>query len=139
MSILGKGIYYRNTGLLLLRLGMGLSFAFLHGWPKISGGEERWRWLGEQMKYLGIDFWPIFWGFSASLVEFAGAIFIAVGLFTKWNALLLAFVMLVAAQYHLQTGTGIGEASHALESLIVFLTIFFMGPGKYSFDKLFNR
>jgi putative oxidoreductase len=113
--------------------------ALFHGWPKISGGEERWLWLGSQMKYLGLDFWPIFWGFCASLVEFAGAILLVLGIFTKWNALLLSFVMIVAAQYHMQTSGDIGDASHAMELLAVFLAIFALGPGKYSVDNYFNR
>ena len=139
MSIFGRGIYYRNTGLLILRGGVGLSLAWFHGWPKITGGEERWLWLGSQMRHIGIDFWPIFWGFCASLVEFAGALLLALGIFTKWNALLLAFVMLIASQYHVQSSGDWGDAAHSLELFLVFVAIFTMGPGKYSVDQYFNR
>ena len=32
---------YRDLGLLVMRVGLGLSF-MAHGWPKLVGGPETW-------------------------------------------------------------------------------------------------
>jgi putative oxidoreductase len=37
--------------------------------------------------------------------------------------------------YHLRDDDGFNEYAHALESLIVFAALIFIGPGKYSVDK----
>ncbi len=49
-----------DKALFILRLGMGLMF-FLHGYPKLMGGLERWQGLGAYgMGSIGIHFLPIF-------------------------------------------------------------------------------
>ena len=63
-----------DTGLLIIRVGVGLSFIFLHGGPKFFGGPEVWERIGCGMGNLGIDFAPVFWGFCAAAAEFLGAI-----------------------------------------------------------------
>src|SRR6185312_11051020 len=37
---------YRDFGLLLLRLGLGGMFVFVHGWPKIQAGAHQWKEIG---------------------------------------------------------------------------------------------
>ena len=52
---------YRDAGLLLLRVGIGLSYMG-YGAPKLSGGPPMWEELGQAMRYLGITFAPAVWG-----------------------------------------------------------------------------
>lgn len=124
---------HRELGILLLRLGIGLMFVY-HGWPKISGGSEVWLKLGSAMKFVGIGFAPVFWGFMAAATEFFGGILIAIGFLTRPAAMMLAFNMTIAVILKFSTGAGLGGASQAIEVGIVFLSLILMGPGKYSID-----
>jgi putative oxidoreductase len=121
----------KDFGLLLLRVGYGLSFAILHGYDKITGGTKTWEWLGSQMSVIGIDFLPVFWGFMAAFAEFVCALFLVIGFLTRPAALLLAFTMLIAILYHISNGEGF---AHALEAFTVFVAFIVMGAGKYSLD-----
>ncbi|MBI5025786.1 MAG: DoxX family protein [Nitrospirae bacterium] len=125
---------YTDIGLLILRVGIGIMFLY-HGAPKLFGGPEKWEKLGMAMKYVGIDFAPVFWGFMAAFSEFFGGICIILGLFFRPACILLTITMAVAAAMHLGKGEGLKVASHAIEDGIVFLSLIFIGPGKYSIDK----
>src|SRR5262245_20844136 len=131
LSFLNK---YRELGLLILRVGLGVMFIW-HGWPKIQGGPEQWSGLGQAMGNLGVTFAPAFWGFMAALAEFGGGICLVLGFATRPAAVLMAFNMLVAAMFHLKKHDGLGVASHAIEDGVAFLALIFLGPGKYSIDK----
>jgi putative oxidoreductase len=124
---------YRELGILLLRLGIGLMFVY-HGWPKISGGVETWVKLGAAMKFMGVGFAPAFWGFMSASAEFFGGILIAVGLLTRPVAMMMAFNMVVAVVLKFSTGAGMAGASQAIEVGIVFLSLILIGPGRYSID-----
>ena len=128
---LGK---YRNTGLLIVRVGLGIMF-MIHGFPKIMGGPEGWTGLGGSMKVIGIDFLPIFWGFMAAATETFGGFLLLLGLFFRPVNILLVFTMLIATLVHFGKGDGLSGASHAIELGIVFFSLIFIGPGKYSIDK----
>ncbi len=127
-------IKYKNTALLLIRIGIGIMFV-LHGYPKIIGGVEKWESLGENMKYVGIEFMPVLWGFLAAFAEFVGGIFLILGFAFRPACLFLLITMIVAAIMHIQEGDGIMGASHAIEDGVIFLGLLFLGPGKYSIDK----
>jgi len=131
LSNLGK---YRNTGLLIMRIGLGIMFMF-HGYPKLLGGPDQWTAVGDAMKHTGINFFPVGWGLLAALTETFGGFLIVLGLAFRPAALLLSITMAVAATMHLKTGDGLSGASHAIEAGIVFLGLLFIGPGKYSVDK----
>ncbi len=133
MAILDSLGKYRNTGLLIIRVGLGVMF-MVHGFPKIMDGPTGWTSLGGSMKVVGINFLPIFWGFMAAAAETFGGFLLVLGLFFRPVNILLAFTMLIAAMYHFNKGDGIGGASHAIETGIVFLGLVFVGPGKYSVD-----
>lgn len=122
---------FHSLGLLIIRVGVGLSFIIFHGYGKIMGGPERWERLGNTMSQFGIDFLPTFWGFMAAFSEFFGAALLILGLFTRPAALLLAFTMFVALMKHAAAGEGY---SHALEVGVVFLALAIAGAGKYSLD-----
>ncbi len=129
---------YKDLGLLILRIGIGIMF-MAHGYPKITGGEEKWLSLGNSMSNLGITFLPVFWGFMAAFAEFIGGAMIVLGLFTRIATGLLFFTMIVAATKHIVAGDPFGKYSHAVESVFWFLGLFFTGPGNYSLDALWKR
>ena len=133
MAILDNLGKYRNTGLLILRVGLG-AMMMAHGFPKIMGGPEKWTALGATMTVVGIDFLPIFWGFMAAITEGLGGFLLLLGLFFRPVNMLLAFTMFIAALMHLNKGDGVLGASHAIELGIVFCALIFIGPGKYSVD-----
>ena len=132
-----------DWGLLLLRLGFGLSMAVFHGWGKITGGPDLWVRIGGSMSMFGLGFWPVFWGFMAAFSEFVGSILLILGLGFRIAAFLLAATMLVAAIKHLNlppesAKAGWKGASHALEFLTVYVALFLSGPGKFALDSKFN-
>lgn len=124
---------YRELGLLILRVGLGVMF-ILHGWPKIKAGPAQWTELGHAMANLGVTFQPVFWGFMAALAEFGGGICLVLGFATRPVAMVMAFNMLVAATHHLMGGDGLMVASHAIEDGVAFLSLVFLGAGKFSID-----
>ncbi|MEW6202460.1 MAG: DoxX family protein [bacterium] len=124
---------YHDAGLLVLRIGIGIMFA-LHGYPKITGGPEKWTMIGGAIGFLGIHFAPVFWGFMAAVSEFCGGILLVVGFLFRPASVLLTITMIVATSMHIGKGDTFGQYSHALESAILFLSLFLIGPGKYSID-----
>ncbi len=124
---------YRDIGLLILRVSIGIMF-MIHGLPKLIAGPEKWVMLGGTMKALGIDFAPMIWGFMAAFSEFGGGLLLALGFFTRPACFFLLATMIVAASMHIGNGDPFVKYSHAMEAGILFLSLIFIGPGKYSID-----
>ncbi len=131
LDSLGK---YRNTGLLIIRIGLGTMF-ILHGYPKLLGGPEQWEAIGGAMKHLGITFAPAVWGLLSGLTETFGGFLILLGLTFRPVCMFLTFNLFVAALMHLKSGEDFMSASQAIENGFMFLGLIFIGPGKYSVDK----
>lgn len=129
---------YRDIGLLILRVGIGGMMIF-HGAPKMFGGPERWEGTGKAMAVIGIKFLPVMWGFLASFAEFVGGIFVILGLFFRPMSFLIFFTMFIASLRGLARGNGLRGAAHPIEVGIVFLSLIFIGPGKYSIDELLKK
>lgn len=125
----------KDIGLLIIRVVIGMTMFAFHGLPKITGGPETWKKIGESMRYVGIDFLPTAWGFAAAIVESLGAFLLVIGLWTRPTSLLLAFTMLIAVIMHLAKGDGWNVASHAIELMAVSVAFMVGGAGKYSVDK----
>ena len=128
---------YKNFGLLIIRVGLGIMFIY-HGFPKLQGGVKTWEMIGGATGNVGIHFWPVVWGLIAALTEAVGGFLLIIGLAFRPVCLLLLIDLIVAALFHLhQTGPqgGLMAASHAIEDAIVFAGLLFVGPGKYSADK----
>jgi len=134
---MGKSVS-SNVGLLVLRIGIGTMFIY-HGVPKLMGGPEAWAGLGQVMGMFGINFAPAFWGFMAAFSEAVGGLLIIIGLFLRPACLLLLVTMIVAASMHISKGDGLGGAAHAIESGILFLSLFIIGPGGLNIQKLIFR
>ena len=141
---------YRDIGLLLLRVLLGGLFLWAHGWDKLTGGPqtahaqavpitETWRLLGGAMKHIGINFWPMYWGFMATLAETLGVVLMMIGMAFRPACLVLSFTMAMAGLHMWMSqktpADSLYQASHAWELGIVFLSLIFIGPGKFSVDK----
>jgi putative oxidoreductase len=127
----------KDFGLLLIRLGIGASVFIFHGYGKMTGGPERWEAIGGAMGNLGVHFVPVAWGFMAAFAEAVGSILLVLGPLFRTATLLLAFNMFVAVMRHInlpvgEPGAGWDGASHALELMVVYLGLFFTGPGKFA-------
>jgi putative oxidoreductase len=134
MAIFGKLGRYTNTGLLIMRVGVGVMM-IIHGLPKISGGPAKWEQLGHAMGNLHVHFAPTFWGFMSAITEAVGGLFMVLGLWFRLVSLLLLFNMIVACTALFASGKGIAESTEALELTFVFAGLIFLGPGIYSVDK----
>ena len=129
---------FRDFGLLLLRVGIGFAF-MMHGFPKITGGPAFWEKVGSAMGNVGISFAPTLWGFLAAFAEFGGGFLLLLGLFFRPVTLLLFITMCVATLNHISQGDEFNGYSHSLEAAILFISLYFIGPGRISLDnKLFS-
>lgn len=129
---------YQNAGLLILRIGIGIFYVYVHGTPKLLGGPDAWARYGQSMQHLGVDVLPVVWGFTAAFAEFFGGLALILGLFFVPALVLLFFTMVVAAITHLSTGDGLGGASHAIKMAVIFFSLFLIGPGRYSLDRMWR-
>lgn len=125
---------FRDEGLLLLRLGVGTMF-ILHGYPKLLGGPDKWQDIGQAVSFLGINWGHVVWGFLAGLSEFGGGICLILGWFFRPACLCMALTMGVATVMHLGRGDGLMRASHAIELGMVFVSLMFIGSGRYGLDR----
>lgn len=122
-----------DLAVLVLRIGVGISYAFVYGWEKIFGGPDQWAALGENLAVFGITFWEPAWGFIASMAEFGGGICLMIGLFFRPALVFLMIVKVVAFAGHV-TGNISGGPWHATEMFTVFVVLMLLGPGRYSVD-----
>jgi len=124
---------FRDWGLLFLRVALGAFYIYAHGWHKLAGGVHAWHGLGSAVQYVGIHFAYTFWGLMAALSETLGCALVILGLLF-WPACMLLFITLfVAIAMHLRTG--LKGVSEAIELAILFFSLLFIGPGKYSVDR----
>jgi putative oxidoreductase len=133
MNIFNRNYPHLSLGLLLLRIGLGLTF-MAHGLPKLAGGPEGWVNLGGAMAHWGLTFAPVFWGFAGAMAEFGGGLLLLLGLFFRPVCGMLVLTMATATLVHFKNGDDFSTLSHALEMGIVFVSLFFTGPGRYSLD-----
>jgi putative oxidoreductase len=124
-----------NIGLLLLRVGVGAAFIYLHGYAKITGGVEAWTNYGKMgMEPLGITWGYPFWGFCAAFAESVGALLLVLGVLFRPAAFLLAFTMAAAGAMHLKAGQT-NAAEYPLVIGFVFLCLILIGPGDYALGR----
>jgi putative oxidoreductase len=126
-----------DLGLLILRIGFGLSFFWHHGYPKLAGGPETWERIGDAVANIGITFGHQLWGLAAALSEGVGGLLFAAGLFFRPVCLAMLGVMMVATIE--QFGREMPQPEHALKNAFVLAGMCFVGPGRYTLSALIGR
>lgn len=116
-----------SFGLLILRIGFGGLLA-VHGYDKLMHYAE--------MKTQFISFLGMSQAVSLGLLifaEFVCALFVALGLFTRFACIPVIVAMSVAL-FQAHAGDITGKGQSATLFLLAFTTLLFTGPGKYSLD-----
>lgn len=131
--MIGSGLTkFRDFGLLLLRVGIGVAF-ILHGYPKLFGGPDMWAGVAGMAN---IHYFPTAFGFIAACIEFFGGILLILGFLFRPVCLLLALQMAAALfLHHLAEGDPFGKWAQAFEMGTVFVSLLFIGPGILSVDR----
>lgn len=128
-------------GHLVLRATAGLLIFYVHGWHKLEGGiaylqcGTPWKLAGEvaTMHFPA----PVPSAFAATAVQFFCAPLLAVGLFTRLNALLLTATLSVAILQNILAGR---DPQLAVLYVLVMVSLAFLGGGRFSLDgRLFSR
>lgn len=123
----------KDIGLLALRFSGGFLMLYLHGWSKLMGYAN--------MKDTFPD--PIGLGSQISLMatiftEVFCALFVILGIATRWASIPLAFTMLVAA-FVVKAGKPLADLELALCFLTIYIALITMGGGKLSLDTVLKK
>lgn len=124
---------YRETGLLLIRVSIGVIF-ILYTAPALIGGPKAWANFGAGAGHFGLDSNFQIWGFLGSLAGCLGGVLIIFGLFFRIG-ILLVFVLALGHALAVYAGAGFRSALPSIEMCFVLAGMLFVGPGKYSVDK----
>ncbi|MCB9359597.1 DoxX family protein [Candidatus Woesearchaeota archaeon] len=120
-----------DCGILLLRILVGVMFIFSFGYGKFFGGPTRWAAVAGMA---GITFLPVFWGFLVAVIEFIGGIMVLIGLYTRFAALAIALVLLVAlftAHREALFSLNVAGFGTAFTFFMVALALFKLGGGNH--------
>ncbi len=121
-----------DIGLLILRLGVGLPLAFLHGLGKLPPSEG---FIGGTAE-MGFPL-PVVFAWAAGLSEFVGGLLLALGLATRPAGFFVACTMAVA--FFGSHGGSLGEGEKAFVYLVSALALMVAGGGRYAVDRLLWR
>jgi len=122
-----------DFSLTLLRGFTGFSLALAHGINKIPPSAGFIEHTGD----LGFPI-PFFFAWSAGLAEFAGALLLAFGLFTRTAAFFVAITMFVAGFIN-HVNDPYGAAEKAIIYFFIAILYLILGSGRYSLDGLFRQ
>ena len=118
---------YQEWAPIILRVVVGFFF-MMHGISKIWGGFEGFSGMITGM--LGL---PLFFAYIVAGAEFIGGIMLIIGFLTRYWAIVLSIIMLVAT-FAVKISGGIMKAELDLTFLAILVVLFFMGGGKWSVD-----
>jgi putative oxidoreductase len=124
---------YREAGLLLVRISIGLLF-ILYTAPALIGGPKAWAHFGAGAGQFGLHSHLQLWGFLGSLLGCLGGALMIFGLFFRIGVLLV-LVLAIGHALAVYEGTGFRFALPSIEMCFVLAGLLFIGPGKYSVDK----
>lgn len=122
-----------DLGLLILRLGVGLTLAFAHGTGKVPPSPR----FTEAVAGMGFSAPGVF-AWAAGLSELVGGLLLALGLATRPAAFLVACTMAVAF-FVRHAGDPFADGEKALLFLVGALTLLVAGGGRYAVDAVFRR
>ena len=131
----------KDFGLLLIRVMLGVLMAF-YGYEKLShftemAASEFWA---KNVSFLGMTGeTPLALTIFA---EFFCSLFLILGIFTRYSLLVLMFCMayiflVIFPMSILEKGDNGYHFNDAFVYFIIYLSLLFTGPGKYSLDKKF--
>jgi putative oxidoreductase len=121
-----------DLGVLVLRLGVGLSLAFAHGLGKIPPSPG----LIDGTAEMGFPL-PLLFAWAAALSEFVGGLLLVIGLATRPAAFFVACTMAVA--FFVRHDANFGEGEKAFLILVAALALLLIGAGRYAIDRLLVR
>lgn len=122
-----------DVGLLVLRVGAGLSLALAHGLGKMPPSDG---FIGAT-ESMGFPL-PVVFAWAAGLSEFVGGLLIALGLVTRPAAVFVAITMAVARLgAHGSDPFGDGELS--MVYFLIAVAIALIGAGRWSLDRILWR
>jgi putative oxidoreductase len=122
-----------DLGLLLLRLAFGIAITLGHGLSKVSRYPDLTTRFSDP---LGIGSSTSL--FFATFAEVAGGILLALGLFGRLAAAMLAFTMAVAFFLH-HGADPFPRKELAFTYFCAFLALMVSGPGRFSIDRLIRK
>jgi putative oxidoreductase len=141
MNLVEKSLAVERSGLaasighLILRVVAGLMIFYVHGWHKLEGlmaylqhgtpGK-----LAEEVAEMHFPA-PFPSAVAATVVQFVCSLFIAAGLFTRINAVLLTGVLSVAILQNLLAGR---DPQLAILYVLISFSMIFLGGGRFSLD-----
>jgi putative oxidoreductase len=128
-SVRGK----TDLGLLVLRLGFGLTLAFGHGLPKLFTFEKH---VHSVTKH-GFPL-PEVMAAISMLSELVGGLFLALGLLTRPAAVFVISTMLGAA-FVVHGGDPFKKKELALAYALVAVVLLVTGPGRHSLDARISK
>ncbi|MFN2507801.1 MAG: DoxX family protein [Chthoniobacterales bacterium] len=131
MQFLAK---YRESGLLFMRVSLGVLFIILTG-PILLAGPGSWANFGSAIQNIGLRSHFQFWGFLGALSGCLGGALMIFGLFFRPGVLLVLGITLVHTLGALDRAGTFRVALGAIELCLVLASLLFVGPGKYSVDK----
>lgn len=117
-----------QPGIMLVRVMVGF-YIFRYGRELFN--------IHDLLDFLTKSGWPlpVFSGYAAKIIELAGGVLLALGLFTRITSVLLMLVMM-GVIITMNRGN-ILEGEHPALFFLVFALFCFNGPGKFSLDYLF--
>jgi putative oxidoreductase len=129
------GGWFKDVGLLVLRVWLGLAMLLLHGWPKVQGLADK---AGSFPDPLGVGS-----AMSLNLVVFSEvlcALLLVVGLAARFALIPLVITMAVAF-FAIHGGVLMGEGNGEMAFIYLagFVALLIAGPGRYSLDHYILR
>ena len=123
----------QDIGLVLVRVGFGLSLALAHGLGKLSHPDLFVNGLTQ-----GGFPAPALLAWIAILSEFVGGLLLALGLFARPAAAFVIGTLGVAA-FHVHGADPYQKKELALAYVVIGLAVLIAGPGRFSLDALLAR
>ena len=117
-----------DAALLILRLSFGVLLAYNHGLDKLESFIKD---SSDFYNFMGLG--PSVSFALAVFAELVCALFLSVGLFTRY-ALIPLIITFAVAVFSVHNGDALADKEHALLYLTAFVALFFSGPGRYSVD-----
>jgi putative oxidoreductase len=123
--------YSTDWGLLIIRVSIGALFIYF-GYLKVIGGTEMWAGVGSAMKTIHVNFGYTFWGLMATIAECVGGLCLILGFLFRPALAMMIFTMFIAVWSMHSGGKGLGDFAFPLLCGLVFIGLFFSGPGSYA-------